>query len=114
MDYQNVHLTAHGLFDATRFGPRHEALIDPLHFGNQLIQTRNAKQREGMGHASLDRLIVHRGLPLPEHDPKAYARNRSQQAHWQRDKRVTVHLRPLKYIYEYDADGNRATGEDGK
>lgn len=38
--------------------------------------------------------------------PNAYARNQAQKAHWERDKRVTVTLRPLKYRYQYDGDGH--------
>jgi hypothetical protein len=78
MDYQNVHLTGHGLFQVSRYSPKHETLIDPLHFANQLIQTRNRMQKPGMDHASLSRVLVYRGLPSPEHDPKGYARNQAQ------------------------------------
>lgn len=114
IDYQNVHLTGHGLFDATRFGPRHEALVDPLSFCNQLIQTRNQRQQPGMDHAVLSRVTVYRGLPSSEHDEKAYARNLAQKAHWERDSRVAVHLRALKYEYERDASGAKVLGDDGK
>lgn len=51
IDYQNVHLTGHGRFDSTRFGPKHEALVE-------------------------------------------------------RDQRVHVTLRPLKYRYQRDANGH--------
>jgi hypothetical protein len=105
MDYQNVHLTGHGLFQVSRYSPKHEVLIDPLHFANQLIQTRNRMQKPGMDHASLSRVLVYRGLPSPEHDPKGYARNQAQKAQWERDQRVTVQLRPLKYRYRYDDSG---------
>ena len=37
IDYQNVHLTGHGLFACSRYAPAHEALVDPLLFANQLI-----------------------------------------------------------------------------
>jgi hypothetical protein len=33
VDYQNVHLTGHGLFGSTRALPLHETLVDPLLFG---------------------------------------------------------------------------------
>lgn len=29
IDYQNVHLTGHGLFASTRYLPKHETLVDP-------------------------------------------------------------------------------------
>ena len=75
MDYQNVHLTAHELFAASRNLPRHESLIDPLHFANQLIIARNRAQWPGMDHPVLRRALVYRGQPSAEHDPKPYARN---------------------------------------
>lgn len=105
IDYQNVHLTGHGCFDATRNGPKHEALVDPLHFAHQLLQARNARQREGMPQAVLRYVDVFRGEPSPDHAPQAHARNQAQKAQWERDKKVGVTLRPLKYRYERDADG---------
>lgn len=114
MDYQNVHLTGHGLFDVSRHGPAHAALVDPLNFAHQVIQKRNALQKPGMDKAVLRKVVVFRGQPSPIHDAKAYARNQSQKAHWERDKRVTVTLRQLKYQYEYDDDGNALLDADGK
>ena len=108
MDYQNVHLTGHELFPISRNRPRHESLVDPLHFANQLISSRNAAQREGMDHAVLSRVEVCRGMPgsAPDQDPKPYARNQAQHAHWERDARITVRTHPLKYDYQRDEDGN--------
>lgn len=76
MDYQNVHLTAHELFAVSRCLPRHESLVDPVHFGNQLIMSRNRAQRPGMDHAVLSRVLVYRGQPSAEHDPKPYRATR--------------------------------------
>lgn len=109
IDYQNVHLTGHGRFDSTRFGPKHEALIDPLSFAQQLLQVRNSRQREGMPDAVLRVVDVYRGLPSSDHEPAAYARNLAQKAHWERDKRVTVTHRPLRYRYQRDTNGRPAT-----
>lgn len=105
IDYQNVHLTGHGRFPSTKYLPRHEALVDPLHFANQLLQVRNSRQRAGLPHAVLRGVEVYRGHPSVDHDPKAYARNLAQQAQWERDPCVTVTLRPLKYRYTRDANG---------
>lgn len=113
VDYQNVHLTGHGLFESTRRLPRHETLVDPLLFGLQLIATRNGRQRAGMSHASLGRVLVFRGLPSPDHDPAGYARNLAQKVRWERDPRVRVTLRPLKYEYAKDATGRPATDVHG-
>ena len=55
--------------------------------------------------AVLRQVDVYRGEPSPDHEPKAYARNQAQKASWERDKRVAVTLRPLKYRYQYDGDG---------
>lgn len=104
IDYQNAHLTAHDLFAAPG-AQRHTSLIHPLHFANQLIPARNARQREGYAAAVLSRVRVFRGLPTEEHDPDQYRRNLAQQAEWTRDQRVDVHLRPLTYRYKRDATG---------
>lgn len=105
VDYQNVHLTGHSRFEATRWRPKHEALIDPLHFAHQLLSQRNSRQREGWPSASLALVDVYRGLPSPDHEPAAYARNLAQKRHWERDGRVRVTHRPLRYRYERDESG---------
>ncbi|WP_158609640.1 NYN domain-containing protein [Cellulomonas triticagri] len=114
VDYQNVHLTGHHLFDSTRHLPKHETLVDPLLFGAALIQARNAAQRPGMAHAVLHKVLVYRGLPAPSQDPDGYARNLAQRAHWERDPRVEVTLRPLKYEYARAADGRPAADATGR
>lgn len=114
MDYQNVHLTGYEMFGKDQGLATHEALVHPLHFAHQLIHTRNQAQRPGADHAELSRILVYRGEPHADHDPKPYAWNQAQKAEWERDQRVRVHMRPLKYLYEYDANGGRASGPDGK
>jgi uncharacterized LabA/DUF88 family protein len=114
MDYQNVHLTGHDLFAAHRGLPRHESLIDPLLFAAELVRTRNRIQRTGYDHAVLTRVLVYRGLPSPDHDAEQYARNLAQKSHWERDPRVRVTSRPLKYDYERDATGNRVLDVKGR
>lgn len=114
VDYQNVHLTAHELFPSSKHRPRHETLVDPLHFSNQLIQARNRAQQPGLDHAVLVKVLVYRGQPSPEHDPKPYARNRAQGAHWERDRRVEVHHRALKYSYQRDGTGRPLLDAAGK
>lgn len=66
VDYQNVHLVGHGLYDSTRLLARHATLIDPLLFANHLLLERNAAQRIGMAAAVLSRVEVFRGQPSPE------------------------------------------------
>ena len=105
IDYQNVHLTGHGRFGATKNKPKHEALIDPLFLARQIIQVRNSRQRGGAAHAALRSVDVYRGLPSSDHEPDAYARNLAQKAQWERDKRVAVTHRPLRYRYQRDQSG---------
>ncbi len=111
IDYQNLHLTGAGLFEPNK--APHECLVHPLHYANQLITARNQNQREGRDAATLAKVLVYRGLPSPEHDPKPYARNLAQKAEWERDSRVSVTLRPLKYRYERTVDGGKATDANG-
>ena len=47
MDYQNVHLTGHEMFGEPKHLEKHETLIDPLLYAQQLLRVRNAKQRPG-------------------------------------------------------------------
>jgi uncharacterized LabA/DUF88 family protein len=114
IDYQNVHLTGHELFAGGQGLARHETLVHPLHYANLLIKARNEGQRPGMDHAALAGVLVYRGEPSADHDPDGYRRNRAQKAQWERDPRVRVHLRPLKYRYLYDAAGRKATDVHGK
>lgn len=114
VDYQNVHLVAHGLFESSRARPAHECLVDPLLFAMRLVKERNARQRPDMPAAVLERVEVFRGQPSPEHDERGYNRSQAQRANWQRDDRVTVVLRPLKYEYERDASGRPATDALGQ
>jgi uncharacterized LabA/DUF88 family protein len=114
MDYQNVHLTGHDLFAASRGLPRHASLIDPLLFANELLRTRNLAQKAGFDHAVLSRVLVYRGLPSADHDRMQYARSLAQRAHWERDDRVHVVHRALKYEYERDEEGNILVGPDGR
>ena len=113
IDYQNVHLTGHGLFAASEHLPRHETLVDPLLFAQQLLRERNARQHPDQPSAILQRVQVYRGQPSPEHDSKGYGRNQAQKAQWERDKRVAVTLRPLKYEYQRAGDGRPATDVAG-
>jgi uncharacterized LabA/DUF88 family protein len=112
IDYQNVHLTGAALFEP--YAPKHVCLIHPLHYANQLIQARNKNQRQGRPAARLERVLVYRGLPSAAHDPKPYARNLAQKTEWERDPRVKVTLRPLKYRYERTEDGRKATDATGR
>ena len=105
IDYQNIHLVGHECFPCSRGLPRHASLIDPLLFSQQLLATRNAAQAAGHPPAHLKDVWVYRGLPSSEHDPEDNSRSLAQQTHWERDRRVHVKLRPLRYTIERDASG---------
>ena len=92
VDYQNTHLVGHGVF--SEHLPRHETLVDPGLCAGHLLAERNRRQRPGYAHAVLDKVLVYRGEPSPEHDPRDYARNQSQKSQWERHARVRVTLRP--------------------
>lgn len=110
VDYQNIHLTAHDVF-AEPGEARHETLIHPLHFANALILERNARQREGFPQAGLHRVLVYRGQPSSEHEPRQYGRTDSQRAAWARsDPRVAVHYRPLRYTFERSGNYSTVSG----
>ncbi len=111
IDYQNVHLVGHAAFD--KHLPKHETLVDPALYAGQLVSERNRRQREGYARAVLAKVLVYRGEPSAEHDPNDYARGQRQKSHWQRDARVQVTLRPLKYEYQRDAQGRPATLHNG-
>jgi len=112
MDYQNVHLTGAKLFAPRQ--PLHEFLVHPMHYANQLIRVRNSKQRADGREAALTRVLVYRGLPSATHDPDAYAWNMANKSSWERSEQVNVTHRPLKYEYEWTADGRRATDVHGR
>lgn len=111
IDYQNVHLTAHDVFNPR--GERHDSLIHPMQFGRRLLVDRNARQREGFPDAELSTVRVFRGLPHVDHDWEQNRRCLDQQAQWTRDG-ATVELRDLKYRYRNGADGRPVMDIHGK
>lgn len=111
IDYQNVHLTGVGLFEPHQ--PPHLHLVHPLHYANQAVTCRNRKQHAGYKDAIVAKVLVYRGLPSPEIEPRAYSRNLAQKAEWEKDARVTVFHRPLRYNYQRDASGRKATDQQG-
>ncbi len=114
MDYQNVHLTGHEAFGEPRHVEKHETLIDPLLFAQQLLRVRNSKQRPGYPQAVLGRVLVYRGQPSDEHDPDLYAYTQAAKAQWERDARVEVTYRPLKYYHVYGPDNRPLVDVNGK
>jgi uncharacterized LabA/DUF88 family protein len=111
IDYQNVHLTAHDVFDLS--GHQHDSLIDPMAFARTAVRVRNAKQREGFSLAQLSRVIAFRGLHHVEYDWEQNRRCIDQSRQWRKDG-AEVDLRDLKYSFEFGADGSPVLDIYGK
>ncbi|WP_449407458.1 hypothetical protein [Microbacterium maritypicum] len=111
IDYQNVHLTAHDVFDPR--GDRHDSLIHPMQFARRAVVERNDRQREGFPLAQLSCVRVFRGLPHVDHDWEQNRRCLDQQRQWVDDGAI-VELRDLKYRYRSGADGRPVTTVHGK
>ncbi|MGV9395676.1 NYN domain-containing protein [Streptomyces collinus] len=89
IDYQNVHLTAHGLF-ANPGTPVYKALVHPLRLAECIVGKRKSP-------SELHQVRVFRGRPNPARDPVPTAANDAQTSAWERDPRVTVTRRDLNY-----------------
>ena len=96
IDYQNVHLTAHGIFNQHR--PREESLISPFKFAQRLAEIKNEQQPD-LDPVEVSRVEVYRGLPHVDDPSGGYAYNLAQKDAWERSAPGIVHvtLRPLKY-----------------
>lgn len=110
IDYQNIHLTGHDRF-APDHVPKHETLIHPLHFANQVIGVRQHRLAvkamanpgsEPAPQVELARVVVYRGQPSNAEQPTAYRRNQAQRSEWTRDRRVEVNYRTLRYHWDAD------------
>ncbi len=93
LDYQNMHLSGSEIFRAR---PLHSSLLDPSRFANQLIAARN-RDEQSQDRAVLATVEVFRGRPGNLRETERYNIVQRQQANWQRDPRVTVTLRSLRY-----------------
>jgi len=111
LDYQNVHLTARDVFDPG--GDPHESLIHPTTFAKRALVERNSRQRPGMSHAELSRVLVYRGLHHVDHDWEQNRRCLDQATRWRTDGAI-VELRDLKYTYQRGADGKAILDVNGK
>jgi hypothetical protein len=107
VDYQNVHLTAHGVFGALG-SPPHESLIDPGRLADAVDAERAATGRPG----AITAVSVFRGMPGADKEPDAYRRNQAQAARWTRDRRVSVTHRPLRYPPGWPGSPAREKGVD--
>lgn len=114
IDYQNIHLTAHGRFCLTS-EPKHECLIHPVHFANQVLDARlSARAVAGLGleeRPNLTTVNAFRGLPSNKYQPESYRRNQAHKSEWTKDRRVEVIYRPLRY--NFAGDGSWEAQEKG-
>ncbi|MCI1915137.1 MAG: NYN domain-containing protein [Bifidobacteriaceae bacterium] len=103
IDYQNVHLTSHEIFDP--YGNLQQSLIDPIHFCEEIIRLKNSSNKDENVHFSLSRIEVYRGLPDPQDPRRNYAGNLAQKTHWERESQnkysCSITYRPLKYKKTY-------------
>lgn len=112
IDYQNLHLTAHGRFCASG-APVHECLIHPLYFANTVLTARTTQLRQqgsDDGELFVGAVLVYRGLPDSRKQPKQNRRSQLQKTEWSRDPKVKVDYRPLRY--QTDNHSNQWTAQE--
>jgi len=89
LDYQNVHLVAHGLFQ--EYGsPVHASIIHPVRVAELITLKRKIA-------SELAFIRVFRGRPNPAHHPLPTAAFDAQKSAWERDTRCKVVARDLNY-----------------
>ncbi|NRQ35212.1 NYN domain-containing protein [Nonomuraea sp. NN258] len=89
LDFQNVHLSGHGVFEA--YGtPVYKCVPDP-HMIAELIVGRRSRPSE------LAAVRVYRGRPDPNRQPTPTAANDAQASEWTRDPRLHLVRRQLNY-----------------
>ncbi|PIE27942.1 MAG: hypothetical protein CSA58_01640 [Micrococcales bacterium] len=70
-------------------------------FARELLRVRNANQKPGYPAANLADVWVYRGLPQSDYDPQQNAWNLAHKAEWEKNPRVHVIHRPLRYVPKY-------------
>jgi len=107
IDYQNLHLSAHECFE--REMPIHHSLIHPGLFADEVQRVRNSLVHTPV---TIEKIHVYRGQPSSEREVESAARNKSQAAFWERDRRVKVHSRTLRYPPDWPDTHSREKGVD--
>lgn len=108
VDYQNVHLSAWELF--SRYGSaKHEYLVEPGRYADQVAASWNAASGEDL---AVERVFVFRGLPDARKERLQNSRVNRQHSAWQRDRRVTVAARPLRYPRDWPEERAQEKGVD--
>lgn len=108
IDYQNVHLSAWEQFSP--YGAaKHEYLVDPGRFADQVAAVWNAASEESL---QVEKVFVYRGLPDPRKERLLNSRVSRQHSNWQRDRRVSVAARPLRYPRDWPDERAQEKGVD--
>lgn len=112
IDYQNIHLTARDLFVGPRT-PAQKSQVHPLKFAERIVTLRSArrKQREKRP-IQLRRVLVFRGQPRFDREPRLYDITDAQRTEWTRDSRVNLTYRSLKSPPLWPAEPAREKGID--
>ena len=90
-DYENVHRTAHYLYTA-HGTPVYASAFNPIALAEKIVVKRSRP-------STLANIRVYRGRPVPEHQPTPASAFDIQRNAWQRDARVTMRVRDLKYRF---------------
>lgn len=107
IDYQNLHLSAHECFEPDM--PVHHSLIHPGLFANEVERVRNSLVHVPV---TIEKIHVFRGQPSSKREVIPAARNKAQAAAWERDRRVKVSSRSLRYPEEWPDAPSREKGVD--
>lgn len=107
IDYQNLHPSAHECFGGGL--PIHHSLIHPGLFADQVQQVRNSLVYSPV---TIEKIHVYRGQPSSEREVTPAARNKAQAAEWERDRRVKIHTRTLRYPHDWPDAPSREKGVD--
>lgn len=97
IDYQNAHLSGHEIW-CQRTDPIHKCLIHPLKLAEQLVAIRTPA-------GVLESVRVFRGRPDPRKEPLSASRSDRQAWEWEKDPRVTLFRRPLRYPSDWGKPG---------
>ncbi|MGW4826347.1 NYN domain-containing protein [Amycolatopsis japonica] len=109
IDYQNIHLTAHGFFMESL--AIHESLIEPCRFAERVVELR-ARRQTAAPSAALASVRVFRGQPSNKHESFTYGISQRQRSQWTRDPRVEVTYRSLRYPSDWPDTPSREKGID--
>lgn len=88
LDFQNVHLTGHGLFGGGT--EPYRGVPDPARLAD-LVASRRSRP------SVASTIRVYRGRPDPNHQPLPTAANDAQASQWGRDSRIHLVRRQLNY-----------------